>query len=215
MFFYEFFRILGLLMGWPIQWLFFKKKVYYEDKKNTRIRKGGKLIISNHFNLFDYGVNCFMVFPRKLFAVTSEHPFQNKFLRFGMKFFGTIQANRITGDMSFIDKSVELIQKNKLVQIFPEGRNTPDGQMHPFKPSYVMIAARANCKILPIITDGNYGIFKRVSVIVGKEIDLGELLGKDPADFTKEDIQLANELIYQKAQQLRQTLEQLKQRGKK
>ena len=67
-----------------------------------------------------------------------------------------------------------------------------------------------------IITDGNYGIFKRVSVIIGNEIDLGELLGKDPATFTKEDIQLANELVYQKAQELRQTLFQLKQRkGKK
>lgn len=216
MFFYEFFRIFGLLMGWPIQWIFFKKKVYYEDKKYKDWKKGGKLFISNHYNVFDYGLNCFMVFPRKLFAVTSELPFKSKLLRFGMKFFGTIQANRITGDMSFIDKSAEVIQKGKLVQIFPEGRNTPDGQMHPFKPSYIMIASMANCKIVPIISDGNYGLFKRVSVIVGNEIDLGELLGKDPSEFTKEDIQLANDLIYQKSLQLRQTLEQLKQRkGKK
>ena len=214
--FYEFFRILGLVTGYPLQWLFFKKKVYYEGKKYSSWKKGGKLFISNHYNILDYGLNCFMVFPRKLFAVTSEMPFKSKLLRFGMKFFGTIQANRATGDMSFIDKSAQVISKGKLVQIFPEGRNTPDGEMHPFKPSYVMIAALANCKIVPIITDGNYGIFKRVSVIIGNEIDLGELLGKDPATFTKEDIQLANQLVYQKAQDLRQTLFQLKQRkGKK
>ena len=213
--FYTFFRWLGMILGYPIQWLFFKRKIYYEDKKNNDWKKGGKLIVCNHYNLFDYGLIAFMVFPRQLIAVTSEIPFKRKIARFGMKFFGTIQANRETKDMSFIEKSAEAIQKGKLVQIFPEARNTPDGNMHEFKSRYVYIANLADCKILPIISDGNYGLFKRTSLIIGKEIHLSEIIDSKSSLLTREEIKMANQIIYQKALDLRDLLEQLKKQKKK
>lgn len=208
--FYSFFRILGMILGYPIQLLFFKRKVFYEDKKNTKIRKGGKLIISNHYNLFDYGLNAFMVFPRKLTAVSSEIPFKYGIARFGMKFFGTIEANRDTYNMGFVEQAAEVIRKGGLVQIFPEARNTPDGKIHEFKPSYVVIAEMAECKILPIISDGNYGVFKRVSVMIGKEIDIGQIVTAKNGVLTKQDVNQINQVIFDKVLQLRETLEQLK-----
>ena len=75
--FYEIFRIIGLITGYPFQLLFFKRKTYYVDKKNTHIFKGGKLIVSNHFSMFDYVLTSFIVFPRKLNVVASEIPFKN------------------------------------------------------------------------------------------------------------------------------------------
>ena len=208
--FYSFFRILGMILGYPIQLLFFKRKVFYEDKKNTKIRKGGKLIISNHYNLFDYGLNAFMGFPRKLTAVSSEIPFKYGIARFGMKFFGTIEANRDTYNMGFVEQAAEVIRKGGLVQIFPEARNTPDGKIHEFKPSYVVIAEMAECKILPIISDGNYGVFKRVSVMIGKEIDIGQIVTAKNGVLTKQDVNQINQVIFDKVLQLRETLEQLK-----
>lgn len=212
---YEIFRVFGVLTGYPLLWLFFKPKIFYQGKKNKKWKKGGKLIISNHFSIIDYILVCFMVFPRKLTAVASEMPFKSGIVRFGMKFFGTIQANREIKDMSFIEKSAEVISNGKLVQIFPEAKNTPDGKMHEFKPSYIRIAEMAGCKILPIITDGNYGLFKRTSVIIGEEIDLTEILGwNDEFDLTKEQVNKANEIIYKKSLELRDRLEQLKNKRK-
>ena len=213
--FYSILRVLGLISGYPIQWLFFKKKVYYEGKKNKNWKKGGKLIISNHFNMLDYVMTCFMVFPRKLTAVASEPPFKSKALRFGMKFFGAIEANRITKDMSFVEKSAEVIYRGGLVQIFPEGRNSPDGEMHEFKPSYVLIADMVGCKIQPIISDGNYGFFKRVHVIVGEEFCLSDIIETTSDFLTKEEVEKANQIIYKKAQDLRARLEELKNSKKK
>ena len=213
--FYTFFRWLGMVLGYPIQWLFFKKKVYYEGEKNKDWKKGGKLIITNHFNMFDYGLVSFMVFPRGLIAVASEMPFKSKITRFGMKFFGTIEANRETKDMGFVEKAAEAIYKGKLVQIFPEGRNTPDGKMHPFKPSYVLISNLADCKIVPIVTDGNYGLFKRTSVIVGKEFHLSDIIQSKSTLLTKEEVEQANEIIYHKMLGLRDQLEQLKANKRK
>ena len=69
--FYDIFRTIGLITGYPLQLLFFKRKTYYVDKKNTQLLKGGKLIITNHFNMFDYVLTSFVVFPRKLNVVAS------------------------------------------------------------------------------------------------------------------------------------------------
>jgi 1-acyl-sn-glycerol-3-phosphate acyltransferase len=211
---YEIFRIIGLITGYIPQLLFFKRKTYYVDKKKTSF-KGGKLIVTNHFSMFDYVLSAFIVFPRKLNVVTSEMPFKNKFLKFGMKFFGAIEANRETKNMTFIDKSVDVLKKGKLVQIYPEGRNSPDGKMHEFKPSYTVIAHRANVPIILIITDGNYGIFKRTSVLISEEIDISEFIDKDSKITKKEDRNRLNEFIHNKALQMREDLEKLKQQKRK
>ncbi len=211
---YEIFRIIGLITGYIPQLLFFKRKTYYVDKKKTSF-KGGKLIVTNHFSMFDYVLSAFIVFPRKLNVVASEMPFRNKFLKFGMKFFGAIEANRETKNMSFIDKSVDVLKKGKLVQIYPEGRNSPDGKMHEFKSSYTVIAHRASVPIILIITDGNYGIFKRTSVLISEEIDISEFIDKDSKITKKENRNRLNEFIHNKALQMREDLEKLKQQKRK
>ena len=213
--FYTIFRLFGLTIGYPLQLLFFKRRTFYEDKAATNLMKGGKLIISNHFNMFDYVLNSFIVYPRKLNVVTAEMPFKNKLLVFGMKFFGAIQANRVTKNMKFIDTSAEVIKKGQLVQIFPEGRNSPDGEIHEFKPSYLVIAYRAGAKIVPIVSDGNYGLFKRASVIIGKEIDVSPFFEGGKRTPSRQELERANEFVFGKILSLRATLEELKKKNKR
>ena len=209
---YEIFRVIGLVLGYPLQLLFFKRKTYYEDKKETHFFKGGRLIISNHFNMFDYVLTSFIVFPRKLNVVTSEMPFRNKFFAFGMKFFGAIKCDRETRSMRFVDVSADTVKKGQLVLIYPEGRNTPDGKMHPFKPSYLVIAYRSGTPIIPMITDGRYGIFKRTSVMIGKEIDVSHFFKTGARTPSREELAAANEYVYNRMLELQAELERRKQR---
>ena len=210
-FIYDFFRWLAIILGYPLQLIFFKRKTYYEEGAPKKPwRKGGALVISNHYNALDYIMNMFAVLPRKLNVVASEMPYQNKFLSFGMKFFGGIQANRITRDMSFMDKSADVISHGKLVQIFPEGRNTDDGNIQPFKKSYIVIAHRAGCPIIPIVTDGNYGFFKRTRVIVGNVINVSEYISSTAPIPPREELNKVNEIVFNKVLNLRQQLEELK-----
>lgn len=210
---YDIFRTIGLILGYPLQLLFFKRKTYYVDKKKTSF-KGGKLIVSNHFNMFDYVLTSFIVFPRKLNAVASEEPFKSKITRFGMKFFGAIEANRETRSMRFVDECVTVLKKGELVQIFPEGKNTPDGKIHEFKPSYTLIAHRANVPIILVITDGNYGLFKRTSVLISEEIDVSKFINVNNKITKKEERTKLNEYIHSRALQMREELEELK-KGKR
>ena len=204
---YSVFRIIGLVLGYPLQLLFFKRRTFYENKKSPRTFKGGKLIISNHFNLFDYVLTCFIVFPRKLNAVASEHPFKSRIARFGMKFFGTIEADRESKNMRFMDKSAEVINGGQLVIIYPEGKNTPDGKMHKFYHSYLVIAHRAGCPIIPMVTDGCYHPFKRTSVIIGEDIDVSRFFCQDKRTPSREELCAANEYVYSKMLELQALLE--------
>ena len=132
-----------------------------------------------------------------------------------MKFFGAIQCNRETKNMRFMDEAANVIKKGQLVQIYPEGRNTPDGKIHEFKRSYLVIAHRAGAPIVPIVTDGNYGLFKRTSIIIGNEIDVSQFFTTDKPTPPREELDRANEYVYNKILELREELEVRKQRRKK
>ena len=201
---YEIFRMLGMILGYPLQLIFFKRRTYFEDKKNRDFKKGGKLIISNHFNMLDYVMTCFLVFPRRLNVVASEDPFKRPLFRFGMRFFtAPIQANRETRGMRFVDSAAEVIKRGELVQIYPEGRNTPDGKIHDFKLSYLAIAYRAGAPIVPVVTDGRYGLFRRTSVIVGEPIDVSSFFTEGHRTPPREELERANAYVHAKVLELR------------
>ena len=212
---YGFFRWLAIVTGWPLQLLFFKRKTYYEDKAaSNRFVKGGALIISNHYSVFDYMVNLFLFPGRKLFVVMAEMIFKRgKFFHWAMRCFGGIRSDRDIKGMRFIDESVKVLERGKLVQIYPEAHTTDDGNMLDFKPSYIMIALRAGVPIIPVMTDGNYGFFKRVHIIIGKKIYLTDYCTS--LNPTREEIVALNEMVYAKAVELREELERRKKTKKR
>ncbi len=203
---YDFFRWVGIVTGYPFYWLFFKNKIYYENDKARKRIKGGALIICNHYNLLDYVLNVFLFFPRTLYVVASEHAYKNALLRFGMKFWHGIRVDRTTMNMTFVSKSIREIKKGHLVLIFPEGHNTDDGTIKPFYPSYLLIALRSHAPIVPVITDGNYGPFKRVHTMFGEPIDLSVYFASERP--TIDEIYKINDILYQKVLQLRENLQE-------
>lgn len=203
---YEIFRVIGTVTGYPFNWLFFKKKFYYENKKSSsRFIKGGAVIISNHYNPLDYVSNVFVVFPRKLNVVASEDAFRNRFMSFGMKFWGGIMADRRTFSLKFTDISADVAKAGGLVQIFPEGHNTPDGEIKKFYPSYILIAIKAGVPIVPIVSDGRYGFFKRLHVVIGDKIEISDYL--DVNNYTRDDVYRANGQIRNKVLELKAQLD--------
>lgn len=210
MLFFEFFRWLALITGYPFQLLLFKRKTYYEDKSVQSLKiRGGALIISNHYHFYDYMMNMFAVLPRKLHVVSSEMPYSTRIGSFGMRFFGGIQANRITKNMRFIDTAADVIRKGGLVQIYPEGRITDDGRLQSFKHSYIVIAHRANAPIIPIVTDGNYGFTKRAHILVGTPIRLSDYIASDRRTPTRDELNAVNEMIHGRVLAMRERLDEL------
>ena len=94
----------GKITLWPIQWLYFRKRVYYEDKKTTSRRiKGGALIVSNHKGLMDFPMSMF-IFPfHKLYCLMSELIYNHgKLLAHLTNIVGGIRVDRKNYDFGFI-----------------------------------------------------------------------------------------------------------------
>ena len=207
---YELGRWMALITGWPAQLLLFKKKIYFEDKQaQSRWIKGGALIITNHYHAMDYMVNMFLFPFRKLNVVVAEMIYhRSKWYHYGMKFFGGVRSDRDIKSMRFMDESVKVLRKGQLLQIFPEAATCDGRGLQFFKPSYILIALRAGVPIVPVVTDGNYGIFKRVHVLIGKKIYLSDYcLSENP---TKDEIDEVNRIIFEKVKELLALLEEKK-----
>ena len=187
-------RWIGLINALIPGLILFKPKVYYEDKsRQSRKIKGGALIVSNHFAVFDYMVGVFLFLPRFLRVVSAEFPYHNWFLTFGMNCFRGIKADRSVKSMRFVDESVKALRAGDIVQIFPEGRNSDDGNVAEFRTPYLMIVQRSGKPVVPVVLDGNYGITKRVHVLIGVPIYPEEL--RLPEHPDEREIERANEYV--------------------
>ncbi len=201
----EILRWYGLLSGWPLYLAYFKRKTYYEDRSvQGRLLRGGALIVSNHYHVYDFIVNAGLFPFRKLYVVLKSDVYKHKFIAWGMSIFGGIKSDRDVMGMRFIDESVAHLRKGRIVQIFPEAYITCDGNMREFKTAYIMIAQRADVPIIPVVTDGNYGWKKRVHVIIGKPIRLSDHCPY--ASPNREQIVELNRIVREKCLELQEEL---------
>ena len=210
----ELMRLFVLVTGFIPYLLVYKPKIYYEEgtRRDNRV-KGGALIVSNHYLFLDFPMTMFHWFGRRVYCVMLEIVFNHSwFLRFAARIIGGINADRDAKGVRFIEESAEMIRKGRLVQIYPEGKNTTDGRMHEFRHGYLMIALRTGAPIIPFIIDGNYGVFKRAHAIVGKPINLSEVCSS--YDPTKEELEELNRVVWEKCFELKQKLDTLTKKPK-
>ena len=185
--------ILALL----IQIFVFKTKTYYEDdsRQNKRI-KGSAIIISNHRSFLDGLVIALRFFFKRLHFIAADFYKQRlKIVKFVIHVAGGIFVDNEVNSFDFIEKSRRITAKSRAIMVFPEG-----GFKHTYEPSkfsagYIMLAIKAGVKIIPIVNDFNYGLFKRVHLMIGNGIDLS---GYTNAELTKEKLKEINEEIYDK-----------------
>ncbi|MBR4661608.1 MAG: 1-acyl-sn-glycerol-3-phosphate acyltransferase, partial [Clostridia bacterium] len=176
------------ITGWPVQFLCFRTRVYYENAACSRRIKGPAIIISNHTSVFDYAVYLFVFFSRTLRFQMAEVLYRKKLLGWFLRRMGGIYVDRDGFDFGFVTKSCDILAKGGVVGIFPESRIPKSGEERPleFKTSAAYIALRADAPVIPVVTNGSYFKRKRARVMIGEAINVRDL--SDPALGEKEDL---------------------------
>ena len=200
--------------GYPVQYFYFHKKIYYEDKESSNRKiKGGALIISNHTSIYDYPLMMYVFPKRTMHVLVAEVTYEkNKPLRSLLKGLGAIKVDRTNHDFSFMSKVTDLLNKKKVVLIYPESRlpNEDEHDLLEFKPSYILPALETGVPIIPIYTNGTYGKLKkkrkdRTRVMIGKKIFVNDLY--DQSKSEKENIEYINSYIKKRIVELKELLE--------
>ena len=140
------------------------------------------ILVSNHKSLLDF-VLYLMIFPFRTIRFLMAEVLFNKSKLFGwfLGAIGGIRVDRDTFDFGFVADAIEVLDRGGTVGIFPEGRLPIGGKPWPFTVSTAFIAMGApDVPIVPIYTDGNYGLFKRTTVVIGEPMFL--------ADFRQEGL---------------------------
>ena len=79
-----------------------------------------------------------------------------------------------------INQSIDILKGGDLLLIFPEGtRNGLAKGVRP-KKGAALIAVKAQVPIIPIGVNGNFKLFSKVTIKIGKPIDISEYYQTEP-----------------------------------
>ena len=206
------------ITGFPLEFFFYRKKIYYEDKKHTNRKiKGAAIVISNHTDIYDYPLMMYTFLSRNLHVLVAEITYdKNIFMKWFLKGLGAIRVDRNNHDFAFMSEVSNLLNKKKVVLIYPESRlplEEERGTLLDFKPSYIYSALETGAPIIPVYTTGVYGKAKRkkkdrARLIIGKKIFVNDLYDSNKSE--KDNIEYINKYIKDKVADLGKLLEEKK-----
>jgi len=193
--------------GFPVAIFYMRPKIYYMDpkKKHYKLPKPC-IVMSNHTSLWDHPFYMRVFLFRTIHWLMGEVLFQkSKFFSWFLYSMGGIYVDREAHNFNCIRDALKLLEKGKTVGVFPQGRLPVNGVPFPFMPGIAMLATRTDAPIVPVYTDGNYGMFKRVHVIIGEEIYIKDYMKtKKPSG---EEIRRLTKILEEKNNELKAELE--------
>ena len=181
------FNIARILSKICVKFFFFLK---IKGKENIPL-KGKIIICCNHQKIIDpaFIVSCT---KRHIAFLSKQELYNNRLIRFFMNKCGTIPVNRDGHDLQSMKQSLAVLSNGGVLGIFPQGTRSKDGEKE-FKPGVSMLAIRTQTPLIPIHIIGNYKLFRRMSVVIGKPITLEKYSGQKLT--TEEYSRIANEEI--------------------
>ena len=188
------------ITGWPLAALIFRTKYYYEDKSSqNRKIKGPAIIVSNHTAISDFMIYMFAFWNRNIHCVMADILYKkNKFMNWFLPRIGGIKVCRETNNYEFINICKTVLDKGGVVEIYPEARIPKPHEEKPlaFKPSAAYLAMMTKVPIIPLYTNGSYYKKSRARIIIGKPINVDELI--DESLNEKENIEKINKHLRDK-----------------
>ncbi|MFQ9952271.1 MAG: lysophospholipid acyltransferase family protein [Clostridium sp.] len=167
------------------------------------IPKTGKVVLcSNHKSVLDpffLAMKC----PRHIHYMAKSELFTDhgKLARWFLYKMGAFPVHRGTGDTESVHSALELLERNVLVGIFPQGGCVRDTDVS-FQPKAgaVLIAAKAKADILPacIYSEGRIRPFHRVTIRYGEAIPFDDLAitGTNSHSYRKGAKKVANTICH-------------------
>lgn len=122
---------------------------------NNVPRTGGALIVSNHQSFLDPALLGARL-PRSMSYMAKSELFENRLLSWLIRSLGAFPVRQGAGDIRAIKETVQRLQEGRILNIFPEGSRTENGQIMPMQPGVALVARKAGVPIIPAAIIGSY-----------------------------------------------------------
>lgn len=144
-----------------------------EGRENVPLT-GPLILVANHVHVLDPIFLAFSL-PRWITFVAKEELFRSPFLRFWLRWAGSVsirREGRVREKQKILKSARDALERGLILGMFPEGGRSHDGKLRKGKPGSAVIASKANVPLLPVGivgTDKIRGIswlWKRPGIVV-------------------------------------------------
>lgn len=158
-------------MRWPINAVRYvlRHLIYWSVRLCYRLRvhgrehvpkQGAALVVCNHVSFMDALV-LGGASPRPLRFVMDQPIFNSRWLKWWFQLVGAIpiesERHNPGALRRTLDEVSQALRQGEVVMVFPEGRLTPDGDIHTFRRGLETILARDNVPVIPAGLAGLWG----------------------------------------------------------
>jgi 1-acyl-sn-glycerol-3-phosphate acyltransferase len=165
--------------------LLFDLKVYGTENVP---RTGGLLLVSNHQSNLD-PVLLGVQLPRALSYMAKSELFNvNPLFAWLIRSLGAFPVRQGSADVGAVKEAIARLQEGDVLNVYPEGSRTEDGEIAPMEKGIGLVIRRAKVPVVPVAIDGSYDawrkgrqLFRRwpIRLQYGPPMDLGHLKGEE------------------------------------
>ncbi|MBQ4609492.1 MAG: 1-acyl-sn-glycerol-3-phosphate acyltransferase [Clostridia bacterium] len=148
--------------------------VRVEGREN--LPEGACVIMGNHSTWVDPFFLAICAKDREIRFMGKKELWGNKAFAWVARQVRGIPVDRGSADMASIRMSMAVLKAGYTLGIFPEGTRSKTGHMLPLQGGAAMIALRSKCPVVPMYIDGSFRPFSRMTVRVGKPVEMDDLL---------------------------------------
>lgn len=132
--------------------LAFDLKAYHPERVP---RTGGVLLISNHQSYLDPPLLGTRLY-RPLAYLAKSELFEHGHFSWLIRTLNAFPVRQGKGDVGAMKESIRLLQEGWLLNMFPEGSRTPDGEIHPAQKGAALLIRRAGVPVVPVAIHGSH-----------------------------------------------------------
>lgn len=171
------YKILYFLCWLPLKIMLPIKKVGKEN-----LIKGKALLCCNHQTNWDF-IPVLYTSKTKTYMLGKKELFKGKVSSWFFKNMRTIPIDRKKPEISSIKKSLEILNNNKNLLVFPEGTRTSKEDIEGLKNGVAMFCLKTKAPIIPMVYLKKNKIFRRNTLVIGKPIEFD-------LEYNKENMQI-------------------------
>lgn len=151
----------------------FDLKVYGRDNVPD---DGGALMISNHQSYLDPAVFGAQL-RRPMSYLAKSELWKNPVFGWLITNLYAFPVRQGAGDKGAIEETIRRLQEGHILNLYPEGSRTPDGELLPIQRGVALVIRKAKVPVIPAVVDGSYGAWPKgqllpsphpVRVLIGK-----------------------------------------------
>lgn len=148
---------------------------------------GGALMISNHQSLLDPAVLGAQLWRPMSYLAKSEL-WNNPAFGWLITRLNAFPVKQGAGDVGAIKETIRRLKEGHLLNIYPEGSRTPNGDLLPIQPGAALVIRKAGVPVIPAVVDGSFAAWPKdqklptphpIRVLIGKPMKVEHLKAKE------------------------------------